>query len=846
MARVQRIIDLVQKSILDFPGGQKEKNSFETDKHVSLSPDEPVPLHSSFTIADKPFQDNPTPVNKAILIVEDEPILANELQDILISNGFVTGIAVTIEGAIGHVNETRPDLILMDINLGSESTGIEAAERILSQISIPIIYITTCIDSATVTRANITNPCGFILKPLDSREILTAIEIAFHEHEKNEQLKKGYDELEQRVAERTADLKRIIMELRKNNEYYRSLFDRVPVGIYRSSPAGQILDVNTELVHKLGYPDRKSLLAVKVHDLFLNLEDCKQWQAILKRDGVVRNFEVQFRKYGGSTIWVRDTGEVTLDESGRSVYYNGIVEDISERKHAEVGFAESENRYRAVVEDQTELICRFAPDGTLTFVNDAYCRYFGLDRNDCIGKQHTVVLLPEDNRMMKTHIASLSPAHPFASIRHRIIMPSGKARWQHWSDRAIFDKSGAVKEYQSVGRDITDIIQAEEELRESENHYRQLVEMSPDAILILNDSRIMELNSSALTLFGASSPGQLVGKSFMSLVHPNSQKACKKWIRWEMNAKIPHSPIEQKIVQLDGTILEIEAAAVLVTYHGRSAVQVIARDITQRKMLENQVKIKKEILEKLVQDRTFDLLRSNEKLKMEVVERKAIQEELTIASNEKDLLLREIHHRVKNNLQLIIGLIDMTKMRTHEPGMTAVLTDIMTKIHTMGFVHTRLYESERFDKINMKQHVTELVDMTSGFYSHEHCKIDFVIDCDDINLPVDQAMPCALALNELLSNIHKHAFKGRRTGIVEISSSMENAKIRLVIHDNGVGLPNGFDIEQSNRLGLKLMRALVEQQLHGLVTIKSQNGTRVVIEIPLKRSGTDHGKSTLS
>jgi PAS domain S-box-containing protein len=548
----------------------------------------------------------------------------------------------------------------------------------------------------------------------------------------------------------------------------------------------------------------------------------------------------------GEARWQRWSDRAIFDKSGAVKEYQSVGRDITDIIQAEEALRESENRYRAVVEDQTELICRFAPDGTLTFVNDAYCRYFGLDRNDCIGKQHTVVLLPEDNRMMKTHIASLSPAHPFASIRHRIIMPSGKARWQHWSDRAIFDKSGAVKEYQSVGRDITDIIQAEEELRESENHYRQLVEMSPDAILILNDSRIMELNSSALTLFGASSPGQLVGKSFMSLVHPNSQKACKKWIRWEMNAKIPHSPIEQKIVQLDGTILEIEAAAVLVTYHGRSAVQVIARDITQRKMLENQVKIKKEILEKLVQDRTFDLLRSNEKLKMEVVERKAIQEELTIASNEKDLLLREIHHRVKNNLQLIIGLIDMTKMRTHEPGMTAVLTDIMTKIHTMGFVHTRLYESERFDKINMKQHVTELVDMTSGFYSHEHCKIDFVIDCDDINLPVDQAMPCALALNELLSNIHKHAFKGRRTGIVEISSSMENAKIRLVIHDNGVGLPNGFDIEQSNRLGLKLMRALVEQQLHGLVTIKSQNGTRVVIEIPLKRSGTDHGKSTLS
>jgi PAS domain S-box-containing protein len=387
---------------------------------------------------------------------------------------------------------------------------------------------------------------------------------------------------------------------------------------------------------------------------------------------------------------------------------------------------------------------------------------------------------------------------------------------------------------------------AEKALRESEEHYRQLVEMSPDAILVLNDSKIMEINSAALSLVGASSPGQLVGESFTSLVHPGSKKTFEKWIRRAMDRKKPVSPHEQKIVQLNGTILDIEVTGVPITYKGRQAVQIIARDITQRKMLEDQVKHQQEILEKQVQERTIDLLRANEQLKMEVVERKAMQEELTLASNEKDLLLREIHHRVKNNLQLIIGLIDMTKLRTHDTTITAVLTDIMAKIHTMGLIHTRLYESKRFDKINMKQQVAELVDMTSGFYSHDHCTIDFTLNCAEIYLPVDQAMPCALALNEVLSNIHKHAFKGRRSGVVEISSSRKHTKLRFIISDDGVGLPKGFDIEQSNRLGLKLMRALVEQQLHGSLLIKSENGTRVVIEIPLAQGETDHGKSTRS
>jgi len=973
MARVQKIIDRDQKSVIDFPGGQRERNPDGTDGHVSLSPDVPVPCPRSFTIADVPFQDNPTPATKSILIVEDEPVFAKDLKEILISFGYhVTGIASTGERAVELVDGARPDLILMDIDLGSGTSGIEAAERILSKVSIPIIYVTACLDSARVTRAKGTNPSGYILKPFEIRELRTAIEIAFVKHEKDEQRKKEYDELEQRIAERTADLERINKELQKSGEHYRSLFDGIPVGIYRTNPAGQILNANRELVHMLGYPDLESLLAVNVHDIYADPEDRTRWQAIIGRVGRVRNFEVQFRTYDGSMIWARDSGEATRDASGRVVYYNGNVEDITDRKRAEVGLEESENRYRAVVEDQTELICRFTPDGTLTFVNDAYCRYFGLDKKDCIGKQHTVVLPPEDRWKMKTHIASLTPADPVRTLRHRIITQSGEIRWHRWSDRAIFDKNGAVVEYQSVGRDITDVVQSEEALREtkeylekliryanapiivwnphlqviefnhafetitgmtrdevigqnveflfpeksreesleliqrtsdglsletveipirhlsgeihivlwnsanivnpegtiiatiaqgwditkrrhveqarleSEEHYRQLVAMSPDAILVLNDFTIMELNSAALTLFGAPGPGQLAGESFTSRVHPGSQKTFEKWIRQATDGKKPVSLLELKIVQLNGTVRDIEAAVVLIIWQGRQAVQVIARDITQRKMLEEQVKNQQESLEKQVQERTIDLLRTNEQLKMEITERKAMQEELTVASNEKDLLLREIHHRVKNNLQLIIGLVDMTKMRTQDTAITAVLTDIMGKIHTMGLIHTRLYETKRFDKINMKEQVTELVDMTSGFYLHEHCTIDFTVDCAEIYLPVDQAMPCALALNEVLSNIHKHAFKGRRSGVVEISSSIKYTKLCFVIRDDGVGLPKGFDIKQSNRLGLKLLRALVEQQLHGSLLIKSENGTRVVIEIPLAQEERHHGKSTRS
>ena len=261
--------------------------------------------------------------------------------------------------------------------------------------------------------------------------------------------------------------------------------------------------------------------------------------------------------------------------------------------------------------------------------------------------------------------------------------------------------------------------------------------------------------------------------------------------------------------------------------------QSVGRDITRQKEIETQLENYKETLEQRVRDRTSELSETNLKLKKEIEDRKKIQKKLTVSSNEKDLLLREVHHRVKNNLQLIIGLVDMTKTRAHDPSVISTLTDIMTKVQTMGSIHTRLYESKRFDKINMKQQIHDLVDMISGFYDHDHLDITTTIDCADIYLPVDQAIPCALALNEIISNLHKHAFRGRRSGLVEISSSVNGDQLRFVIRDDGIGLPPGFNIEKSNRLGLKLMRTLVEQQLHGSVTITGKAGTEVVMEFPI-------------
>jgi len=221
----------------------------------------------------------------------------------------------------------------------------------------------------------------------------------------------------------------------------------------------------------------------------------------------------------------------------------------------------------------------------------------------------------------------------------------------------------------------------------------------------------------------------------------------------------------------------------------------------------------------------------------DITERKKAEETLVASLTEKEVLLREIHHRVKNNLQLISGLLDMTRMRTPDLATNSILTDMMMKIQTMAQIHTRLYESKQFGKISLEGQVRDQIAALSNIYSSKQYDVTCGIDSQEIYLPVDQAIPCALVVNEILSNAYKHAFRGRKHGTIGISMTEDTGKLRIAVRDDGIGFPEEFDIDRANSLGLKLIRTLVQHQLKGSVTFSSHNGTEVIVEFPLQSAG---------
>ncbi|MDD1707236.1 MAG: PAS domain S-box protein, partial [Methanoregulaceae archaeon] len=220
----------------------------------------------------------------------------------------------------------------------------------------------------------------------------------------------------------------------------------------------------------------------------------------------------------------------------------------------------------------------------------------------------------------------------------------------------------------------------------------------------------------------------------------------------------------------------------------------------------------------------------------DVTDRRRAEEKLIASLQEKETLIREIHHRVKNNLQIISGLLDMTRMRTSDSTTNSILTDMMMKIKTMAQIHTRLYESKQFDKINMGSQIRDQVADLSSIYGRSGAEIQTKINAQDIYLPVDQAIPCALVVNEILSNAFKHAFKGKNYGALGVSATQADDHIRIIIRDDGVGIPKDVDVDRTTSLGLKLIRSLV-LQLNGSVKITSNLGTEVVVEFPLHSRG---------
>lgn len=205
-------------------------------------------------------------------------------------------------------------------------------------------------------------------------------------------------------------------------------------------------------------------------------------------------------------------------------------------------------------------------------------------------------------------------------------------------------------------------------------------------------------------------------------------------------------------------------------------------------------------------------------------------QELQASIKEKDALLKEIYHRVKNNLQVISSLLNLQLETTTVPSAKKVLIESATRVRSMSLVHEMLYQTENLAQIEMPEYIDNLFKYLYKIYNIDSKRIKFIADIDAISLNIDIAIPLGLIINELASNSFKHAFPGKKSGAIKLSLKKHDDKIILTISDNGIGIPSELNINDMTTLGMQLIFSLTKQ-LNGNINLHRSHGTTFILTV---------------
>ncbi len=436
---------------------------------------------------------------------------------------------------------------------------------------------------------------------------------------------------------------------------------------------------------------------------------------------------------------------------------------------------ESEERYRGVVEDTPVLICRFLPDGEITFVNKTYCKHFAKAPEELIGSNFLSSIPEIDRETVMANISALTVESPTQSHEHRVIVPDSDMQWQRWTNRALFDVQGRAVAYESIGEDITERKQAQDALKESEERFRAFMENAPFSASIKDrKGRYTYANASLLALLRLAMD-EFKDKTVYDVFPKDDAKRMEAY--------------DRKVIDSDSAIA-IEHAMVL-------------QD--EEESWWNNIKFP---IHMPTGETVFGSISIN------ITDQKKNQEELKSSLKEKKILLQEIHHRVKNNIQIVASLSSMQARRTTDDNVKKALQAHQNRALAMAAVHELLYESESLSDIDLGKYIKRLSISLAEMYK-SGSKIELKIETEEIRLGIDKAAPCGLAINELIANSFKHAFTDGQSGHIQIKAQSVNNEIEISIGDNGQGLPEDIEAKKSETMGHMLVSGLVENQLKG-------------------------------
>jgi len=340
---------------------------------------------------------------------------------------------------------------------------------------------------------------------------------------------------------------------------------------------------------------------------------------------------------------------------------------------------------------------------------------------------------------------------------------------------------------------------ADTALRKSEERFRRVVEAAPNAMVMVNAAGLIEMvNAQAERVFGYTRD-EMLGQSVEILV-PDRFRHAHPGLRATFTADPRSRPMgagrDLNARRKDGSEFPVEIGLNPIDTEDGPMVLSAIVDISDRKQKEERIRA---------------------------------------ALREKDILLGEIHHRVKNNLQIVDSLLDLQLSKLDDPIVAGMLRDSQSRIRSMVLIHQTLYQSNDFARVDFAAFLDSLVPTLVASYGLDSNRITLSLKVKEVQLPLNAAIPCGLIVNELVTNAFKHAFPGTRRGAIAIELADDGQGwIDLTASDDGIGLPSGLDLETTTSLGLQLV-SLLTDQLGGSIQIERGGPTRFHLRFPIRR-----------
>lgn len=661
------------------------------------------------------------------------------------------------------------------------------------------------------TVAEVMSPVAVTLRLEDAQNISAVLE-QFHQHQLdylpvvNDQYHLigviAHPSIVQALSLVIQQLEHAQILLHQREQEFRTLVENSPDVIARYDSELRHLYINPAIVHEAERP-AKDFIGKTCADLGFSAEISTQWENGLRQVFVSEEMnwmEFSYENSKGKQFYqVRMIPEFNLEGKIESVL--SILRNISDEKIIEHALRESETRLRLAFEVAGMGAWDWNPNTGEEILSPEAEALYGFAPGTFDGRIETLLeRVHPDEREMICDLSSQALQTKIDTKEFRVILPDSTVRWIVSRGKIFCNEQGQPVRVIGVDFDITDRKLADEAIHENQQKLIALMSNLPGiAYSCCNDTQwtVNFLSAGCFELTGYR-PETLINNASLcygDLIHPGDRQAvwdtvqaaiaCKQ--PFELMYRIITATAEEKWVWEQGSGVFSEAGTLL-------SLEGFITDISQRKLAEERLK-------------------------------ESLQE--------KEVLLREIHHRVKNNLQMVSSLLNLQAGVVTNPQVLAALEESQKRVEAMALIHQKLYLSDNLAKINFGEYAHSLIQDLFQSYVHPQANLSLRLALADIELPIDAAMAGGLIINELFSNAIKYAFPDNRYGEISVTfADIPSGGYVLTIADNGVGVPQGVDFRTTRSLGLRLVDALV-RKLRGSIKLSRLQGTSIQITFNL-------------